>query len=61
MVDRNVRTGVVSVTHGRDGCSPGQLTSSNNAVDPLTTMPHASGVPVTVAPADPNHSSPNHE
>jgi formylmethanofuran dehydrogenase subunit D len=53
-VDRNVRAGVVSVTHGHDGHSPGQLTSSHDGVDPLTTMPHASGVPVTVASADPN-------
>ena len=51
-VDDRVRPGVVSVTHGRTSHSPGQLTSSHLDVDPLTTMPRASGVPVTItAPA----------
>ena len=45
-VDRNVRTGVVSVTHGRVGQSPGQLTSSHEDVDLVTAMPQASGVAV---------------
>lgn len=49
-VDRNVRSGVVSVTHGRSGPSPGHLTSAHHDVDPLTTMPLASGVPVTITP-----------
>ena len=47
-VDRNVRTGVVSVAHGRVGQSPGQLTSSHEDVDLVTAMPQASGVAVTV-------------
>ena len=55
MADPKVRTGVVSVTHGhadaRADQSPGRLTSSRDGVDPLTTMPQASGVPVTVTPS----------
>ena len=50
--DDRIRPGVVSVTHGRAAQSPGRLTSSRVDVDPLTTMPRASGVPVTItAPA----------
>jgi anaerobic selenocysteine-containing dehydrogenase len=49
-VDDKVRPGVVSITHGRRGHSPGELTSSVDGVDPLTAMPQASGVPVTVEP-----------
>ncbi len=48
-VDANVRPGVVSVTHGRRGASPGHMTSSHAGVDRLTAMPHASGVAVTVS------------
>ncbi len=48
-VDDRVRPGVVSVTHGRAAESPGLLTSSRVDVDPLTTMPRASGVPVTIS------------
>jgi anaerobic selenocysteine-containing dehydrogenase len=47
-VDENVRPGAISVTHGRAEASPGQLTSSHIDVDRLTTMPRASGLPVTV-------------
>jgi len=50
-VDDRIRPGVVSVTHGRAAQSPGSLTSSSIDVDPLTTMPRASGVPVTVIAA----------
>ncbi len=50
-VDPNLRAGVVSVTHGRIAAGPGSLTSSRANVDPLTTMPIASGVPVTVTRA----------
>ena len=49
--DDHVRPGVVSMTHGRSDASPGRLTSTRIGVDPLTTMPHASGVPVTITPA----------
>ncbi len=49
--DGNVRPGVVSMTHGHAASSPGQLTSTHDDVDPLTTMPRASGVPVTLEPA----------
>lgn len=47
-IDRNVRTGVVSITHGHADAGPGHLTSAHADVDPLTTMPQASGVPVTI-------------
>ena len=53
-IDANVRADVASVTHGRSGRSPGRLTSTTIGVDPLTGMPHASGVPVTVAPVRSN-------
>ena len=48
-LDPGVRPGVVSVTHGHDGASPGRLTSGLVDVDPLTAMPHASGVPVSLS------------
>jgi formylmethanofuran dehydrogenase subunit D len=47
-LDENVRVGVASLVHGRRDASPGSLLSTRAAVDPLTTMPHASGVPVRV-------------
>lgn len=47
-VDHNVLTGVVSLTHGRSPQGPGVLTSAHDSIDPLTTMPHASGIAVTV-------------
>jgi formylmethanofuran dehydrogenase subunit D len=50
-VDPHVRPGVVSVTHSRSGPGPGRLTSTRAGVDRLTGMPHASGLPVTIAPA----------
>ena len=50
--DDLVRRGVASVTHGHDGRSPGLLTSAAIDVDPLTTMPLASGLAVTIRPAD---------
>lgn len=46
--DPSMLRGVVSVTHGHLGASPGLLTSAHTDVDPLTTMPWASGVPVTI-------------
>jgi anaerobic selenocysteine-containing dehydrogenase len=49
VVDPAVRPGVVSITHGHRSASPGRLTSSREGVDPLTAMPRASGVPVSVA------------
>lgn len=51
-IDANVRRGVVSMTHGHVAASPGRLTSSHDGVDPLTTMPRASGVPVRLARID---------
>jgi anaerobic selenocysteine-containing dehydrogenase len=47
-IDEHVRVGVVSLVHGRRGASPGSLLSTRADVDPLTTMPRASGVPVRV-------------
>ena len=52
VADERVRRGVVSMTHGRD-VSPGSLTSRIVDVDPLTAMPRASGLAVTVGPARP--------
>jgi anaerobic selenocysteine-containing dehydrogenase len=49
-VDPSVRVGVVSVTHGRPGQSPGSLTSATAHVDALTGMPKTSGVQVTLEP-----------
>jgi anaerobic selenocysteine-containing dehydrogenase len=48
MIDDKVRVGVVSLVHGRRDASPGSLLSTSADVDPLTTMPHASGVPVRI-------------
>jgi len=52
VADERVRRGVVSMTHGRD-VSPGSLTSRIVDVDPLTAMPRASGVAVTVTAVRP--------
>jgi anaerobic selenocysteine-containing dehydrogenase len=52
-VDPSVRPGVVSITHGRPGESPGALTSATADIDKLTGMPKASGVQVTVEPYSP--------
>jgi anaerobic selenocysteine-containing dehydrogenase len=46
VVDDRMRSGVVSLVHGRRGHSPGNLTSARLDVDPLTTMPRASALPV---------------
>ena len=50
VADDHVRPGVVSMTHGRSA-SPGSLISRLVDVDPLTAMPLASGVAVTIASA----------
>jgi anaerobic selenocysteine-containing dehydrogenase len=49
--DGNVRPGVVSMTHGHAASSPGRLTSAHDDIDPLSTMPRASGLPVSLEPA----------
>ncbi|MGZ4711131.1 MAG: hypothetical protein ACXWBN_20505, partial [Acidimicrobiales bacterium] len=49
VVDGNVRAGVASVTHSRSASGPGRLTSSVVGVDPLTGMPHASGLRVSIS------------
>jgi anaerobic selenocysteine-containing dehydrogenase len=48
VVDDRMRAGVVSLVHGRRDRSPGKLTSARIDVDPLTTMPRASGIRVRV-------------
>jgi anaerobic selenocysteine-containing dehydrogenase len=50
VVDERMRAGVVSLVHGRRGHSPGRLTSCLADVDPLTTMPRTSALPVRVEP-----------
>jgi anaerobic selenocysteine-containing dehydrogenase len=49
-LDDTLMPGVVSVGHGRPDRSPGRLTSLVLDVDPLTTMPMTSGVPVRLRP-----------
>ena len=51
-VDGASARGVVSMVHGRRGPAPGALLSALVDVDPLTTMPHASGVPVRIEAQD---------
>jgi formate dehydrogenase len=58
VVDDRMRTGVVSLVHGRRGHSPGKLTSRSADVDPLTTMPRASAVPVRMTPRSPAGKAP---
>jgi anaerobic selenocysteine-containing dehydrogenase len=48
VVDERVRAGVVWLGHGRRAHTPGRLTSSVADVDPLTTMPRASALPVRI-------------
>jgi anaerobic selenocysteine-containing dehydrogenase len=49
VADATVREGVVSITHGHPDENPGDLTSSDVAVDSLTAMPHVSGLEVRVS------------
>ena len=49
--DDRVRPGTVSVNHGHAAANVAALTSATDDVDPLTGMPHASGVEVTISPA----------
>ena len=50
--DETVRPGVVSITHGHPGENPGDLTSGDNDVDPLTAMPRVSGLEVRIEKYD---------
>ena len=50
-IDRKVRRGVVSMTHSRSEPGPGRLTSRTVGVDPLTGMPLASGLVVSIEPS----------
>jgi len=49
-VDPNLRSGVVSCTHGVPDANVARLTSARTDLDPETGMPQASGVPVAVVP-----------
>ncbi len=49
VTDPTVRAGVVSMTHGHAGASPGDLTSGGDDVDPLTAMPRVSGLEVEIS------------
>jgi hypothetical protein len=54
VADATVRAGVVSMTHGHADANPGDLTSGEIAVDPLTAMPRVSGLAVELrSPASP--------
>jgi anaerobic selenocysteine-containing dehydrogenase len=46
--DPRVREGVVSITHGHMDANPGDLTSGDAGVDPLTAMPRVAGLDVDV-------------
>jgi anaerobic selenocysteine-containing dehydrogenase len=52
VADAAVRDGVVSITHGHADANPGDLTSGDADVDPLTAMPLVSGLPVRVVEPD---------
>lgn len=47
-IETSIRRGTVSVTHGHPGASPGLLVSGSWDVDPLTAMPRASGLPISL-------------
>jgi hypothetical protein len=49
VTDATVRDGVVSITHGHAHENPGDLTSGDVAVDPLTAMPRVAGLEVDVS------------
>jgi anaerobic selenocysteine-containing dehydrogenase len=50
VADPTVRDGVVSMSHGHADANPGDLTSGDVAVDPLTAMPRVAGLEVDVTP-----------
>lgn len=49
VADPTVREGVASITHGHPHANPGDLTSGEVDVDPLTTMPRVAGLEVEVS------------
>jgi anaerobic selenocysteine-containing dehydrogenase len=49
--DPAVRDGVISMTHGHADANPGNLTSGDVAVDPLTAMPNVAGLEVRATDA----------
>jgi anaerobic selenocysteine-containing dehydrogenase len=50
--DAAVRDGVVSMTHGHAEANPGDLTSGDVGVDPLTAMPRVAGLGIRVTTLD---------
>jgi anaerobic selenocysteine-containing dehydrogenase len=56
--DPAVRGGVVSMTHGHTDANPGDLTSGDVAVDPLTAMPRVAGLDVRVGLPDGHDQTP---
>ena len=52
--DANLKRGVVSMSHGDPVATSGALVSAREDVDDLTGMPQASGVAVSISPADSN-------
>jgi len=52
-IDTQARPGAVSITHSREAPGPGWLTSTTVDVDPLTAMPHASGLAITLTRVEP--------
>ncbi len=46
--DPGLRPGVIAISHGDPAGNPGALVSAHHDIDPLTGMPRASGLPVTV-------------
>ena len=50
--DPTLRPGVISMAHGHADANPGRLTSGDEAVDRLTTMPRVAGLEVHVTQSD---------
>lgn len=50
--DATLRPGTVALSHGRPEANASTLVSAREDVDPLSTMPRASGVPVTLTAVD---------
>ena len=59
VADPTVREGVVSMTHGHADANPGDLTSGDVAVDPLTAMPRVAGLEVDVTRVGSDGSEPD--
>ena len=53
--DPTVKRGCVSVTHGRAAANASVLIGAREDVDPLSTMPWMSGIPVELRPFEEEH------